>query len=166
MHAAIFDIDGTLIDSYGVDDALYAEAIQRALGPVRLRPAWQDYMHVSDTGILADICADNAMTYSSAVSDQVLEVYLRSLLARTRMHGPYLPMPGALAYVDGLRARPDVQVAYATGGWRKSAEHKLASAGFPVAGVALATADDHPDRSRIMLHALGVEPQQVVPLQP
>ena len=155
VHAAIFDIDGTLINSYGIDDALYADAVQQALGPVRLRGAWEDYAHVSDTGILADICADNDMAYSSAVSARVMEVYLRSLLARTRAHGPYQPVPGALSYLNALRARPDVGLAYATGGWRKSAEHKLSSAGFPLNGVPLACADDYPDRTQIMLHALG-----------
>lgn len=39
MHAAIFDIDGTLIDSYVVDNAMYADAIRTALGDVRIRIA-------------------------------------------------------------------------------------------------------------------------------
>jgi phosphoglycolate phosphatase-like HAD superfamily hydrolase len=25
MHAAIFDIDGTLLDSYGIDNSMYAD---------------------------------------------------------------------------------------------------------------------------------------------
>jgi hypothetical protein len=34
MHAAIFDIDGTLLDSYGIDNSMYAAAVRSALGTV------------------------------------------------------------------------------------------------------------------------------------
>ena len=42
MNAVIFDIDGTLLHSAAVDDALYRKAVQTVLGDVRLRPALQD----------------------------------------------------------------------------------------------------------------------------
>jgi len=70
-------------------------------------------------------------------------------------HGPYQEIPGALQYLNSLRGRLDVRVAYATGGWRATAEHKLKSAGFPVLWIPLASADDYPDRAQITLHALG-----------
>jgi hypothetical protein len=53
-HAAIFDIDGTLLDSYGVDNSLYAEAVREALGEVTIRDGWDKYACVTDTGVLAD----------------------------------------------------------------------------------------------------------------
>jgi beta-phosphoglucomutase-like phosphatase (HAD superfamily) len=31
MHAAIFDIDGTLLDSYGIDNSMYADAVRSAM---------------------------------------------------------------------------------------------------------------------------------------
>lgn len=71
MHAAIFDIDGTLLDSCAIDNEFYVEAIRRVLGQVRIRDAWAMYARVSDTGILADICADNALNYDDALSDTV-----------------------------------------------------------------------------------------------
>jgi hypothetical protein len=46
-------------------------------------------------------------------------------------------------------------VAYATGGWSASASIKLASAGFPLQGIPLASSDDYPDRESIMVHALN-----------
>jgi beta-phosphoglucomutase-like phosphatase (HAD superfamily) len=155
MHAAIFDIDGTLLDSYGVDNSMYADAIRLALGAVTIRDGWEKYARVTDTGVLADICSDNNLTYDDSVSRAVMNVYLRFLLSHMRAHGPYREMPGAMQYFNSLRARPDVRVAYATGGWRATAEHKLQSAGFPLEGIPLASADDHQDRSQIMLHAFG-----------
>lgn len=155
MHAAIFDIDGTLLDSFGVDNALYADAIREALGAVHIRDAWDKYTFVTDTGVLADICSDNDLAYDESLSKAVMNFYRRALVAHMEVHGPYREMPGALQYLNSLRARPDVRVAYATGGWRATAEHKLKSAGFPVEGIPLASADDHHDRTRIMQHALS-----------
>ena len=155
MHAAIFDIDGTLLDSYGVDNSMYADAVRLALGEVTIRDRWDQYPRVTDTGVLADICSDNGLCYDASVSTAVMDVYFKSLLSHMVNHGPYREMPGALDYLHSLLARPDVEVAYATGGWRATAQHKLLSAGFPTEGIPLASADDHQDRAQIMLHALG-----------
>jgi FMN phosphatase YigB (HAD superfamily) len=125
MHAAIFDIDGTLLDSYGIDNSMYAEAIRAALGQVAIRDSWARYTRVTDTGALADICADNGITYDAGVSNAVMNVYFGMLRSLMATKGPYQEMPGALQYLTALRNRPDVRVAYATGGWRATAEHKL-----------------------------------------
>jgi beta-phosphoglucomutase-like phosphatase (HAD superfamily) len=155
VHAAIFDIDGTLLDSYTVGTKLYVEAIRHVLGQVHIRDAWEKYPHVTDTGVLADICSDNALHYDDALSGSVMSVYLNRLSTHMQATGPCREIPGALRYFQGLQQRPDVRVAYATGGWRASAELKLSSAGFPLEGIPLASADDHPDRKQIMLHALS-----------
>lgn len=155
MHAALFDIDGTLLDSSGVDDVLYADAIRKVLGPVALREDWSKYPRVTDTGILADICGDNGLAYHAGVSDAVMDVYLGMLQSLTDSRGPYPQVPGALRYLNGLLQRSDVRIAYATGGWRATATHKLAQAGFPLDGIPLASANDFPERTRIMQHALA-----------
>jgi FMN phosphatase YigB (HAD superfamily) len=155
MRAVLFDIDGTLLDSYVADNALYVEAIRSVLGPVRIRDAWENYPHVSDTGVLADVCRDNGLDYDESVSASVLADFIRRLSAHIRSHGPYREVPGAMRYLQGLRRRPDVRVAYATGGWCASALLKLSSAGFPVDGIPLASASDHQDRKQIMRHALA-----------
>jgi beta-phosphoglucomutase-like phosphatase (HAD superfamily) len=134
MHAAIFDIDGTLLDSYGIDNSMYADAVRSALGTVVIRDAWEKYARVTDTGVLADICSDNALVYDGSVSTAVMNVYLGFLRSHMEAKGPYQEIPGALQYLNTLRKRPDVRVAYATGGWRATAEHKLTSAGFPLEG--------------------------------
>lgn len=154
MHAAIFDIDGTLIDSWGANNAMYGEAIRQALGAVTLRNAWSQYARVTDTGVLAEVCSDNGLHYDDALSDKVMRVYYQSMLSHMEAHGPYRETPGALRYLSALRERTDTRVAYATGGWRTTAEHKLRTAGFPLEGVPLASANDHHGRPEIMRHAL------------
>lgn len=155
MHAVILDIDGTSLDSPGSDGDLYVDAVRQVLGPVRIRDAWELYARVSDTGILADVCGDNALAYDEEVSRRVMEVFVARVSAHMATHGPYREIPGALRFVQDTLRRPGVRVAYATGGWRASAELKLSSAGFPLEGIPLASANDHQDRRHIMLHALG-----------
>ena len=155
LHAAVFDIDGTLLDSFEEDAVLYVEAIRHVIGHVRIREAWEKYTCVSDTGILAQICQDNDIIHDVRLFDTIREVFVHRLEAHMALHGPCREVPGAREYLNRLRARPDVQVAYATGGWRASAQMKLRSAGFPLEDVPLASADDHHDRRQIMLCALG-----------
>lgn len=155
MRAAIFDIDGTLIESLAVDNSLYVDAVRHVLGDVQIHDGWEKYARVTDTGILSQICEENARPFSSAVSAAVMGDFVARLSSHFATHGPFREFPGALRYLTSLRQRPDMRVAYATGGWRASAELKLASAGFPLHGIPLASSDDYQDRTQIMLHALA-----------
>lgn len=134
---------------------MYADAVRLALGTVRIRDSWDKYARVSDTGVLADICSDNSLVYNDSVSTVVMKVYLGLLQSHCEAKGPYCEVPKALKYLTALRSRPDVRVAYATGGWRTTAEYKLRSAGFPLENIPLASADDYQERTQIMLHALA-----------
>ncbi|MCY3773279.1 MAG: hypothetical protein OXG98_14835 [Gemmatimonadetes bacterium] len=57
--AAIFDIDGTLVESSGFEDELYVAAVRDVLGNVCIRERWSTYRHVTDTGILRQIMEEN-----------------------------------------------------------------------------------------------------------
>ena len=67
---------------------------------------------------------------------------------------PPLALPGAKAVIQRLRNSETHQVAIATGGWRRSAEIKLKTAGFDIAAVPMATSDDAIERTSIMKFAL------------
>lgn len=154
MRAVIFDIDGTLLESAAVDDRLYRAAVQRVLGRVNFRPRLDDYEHVSDSGILAEVLADNGIPREPDPAPDVLAAFLESLRRHVEMNGPFTEIPGARAFLDGLRSSPANYVALATGGWQASAELKLRSAGFDLAGLMLSASDSERDRTRIMRAAL------------
>ncbi|MGB5410497.1 MAG: hypothetical protein WBN09_03130, partial [Woeseiaceae bacterium] len=61
MNSIILDIDGTLIDSMGVDPRLYFSSIEQVLGSVCLRDL-NDYDHVTDSGILGQILEENGFS--------------------------------------------------------------------------------------------------------
>jgi beta-phosphoglucomutase-like phosphatase (HAD superfamily) len=154
VHAALFDVDGTLLDSCAIDNELYVAAIRHVLGPVNIRAAWEMYPCVSDTGILADICIDNSLKCDQALSDVIMKEFVSRLSEHLATSGPCREIPGALRYIQSLQHRGDVRIAYATGCWRESARLKLSSAGFPIHEIPMASANDHRDRSQIMSLAL------------
>ena len=155
MHAIIFDIDGTLLQSAAVDDALYRAAVSAVLGPVQLRPSLHAYDYVTDTGILSQILADNDIPVAREPMDEIKTHFVTLLGNHIETNGPFIEVPGATRLLQELTASESHAVAIATGGWRESAELKLRSAGIDYADIPLATANDHLERTGIMQIALG-----------
>ncbi|MGB5347447.1 MAG: HAD family hydrolase [Woeseia sp.] len=153
MHAVIFDIDDTLLHSMSDDDRLYRQAIREVVGEVRFRASLADYEHVSDTGILRQVLADNNV--KDNVFDAIRERFLAAIEAHVAANGPFREIAGARAVLDRLRHSPQHAVALATGCWRRSAELKLRTAGFTIDDLPLATADDAMERIAIMQRALA-----------
>jgi len=154
MHAVIFDIDGTLLQSSATDDALYRESIARVLGPVRFRRHLSDYEHVSDSGILAQIFEDNGLIAVPSLIDAVRRDFFRRIDAHIRTAGPFVELPHARQILYRLRESSHHAAAIATGGWQRSAETKLCAAGFDLDGIPLASSDDAIARTDIMRQAL------------
>ncbi len=155
MHAVILDIDGTLLDSNEVDDALYLAAVRKVLGQAKVRESWGLYRNVTDSGILEEILQDNVLSGSLALLTAVKNHFVESIRRHIEQAGPFTEIPGAREFVAQLRTSNSHSVAYATGGWSASASIKLESAGFPLQGIPLASSDDHPEREAIMIHALN-----------
>lgn len=155
MHAVVFDIDGTLLQSAAVDDALYRNAVLAVLGRVQFRPSLADYTHVSDSGILREILADNAVAEEPRIVDAIKAHFVAALESHVMANGPFPEIPGASRMLQQLQASTQHAVAFATGGWRASALLKLESAGLGDFGFPLATSDDAQDRVDIMQIALA-----------
>lgn len=154
MHAVIFDIDGTLIESMEADGALFHDAIRSVLGPVKLRGSWSCYRHVTNRGVLDEICSDNGVIAEPGIIRRVRSAFVEGIRQHIERSGPFREIPGAKDFLSALAASPGHAVAYATGCWSDTARLKLSSAGFPLAGVPLSSSDDHMERSRIMMRAL------------
>jgi len=154
-HAVIFDIDGTLLDSSEHDDRLYRQAVGHVLGDVSLRPALIDYHPVTDTGILLQILEDNRLPEDPEIIAAVKREFCKRVEEFVQENGPFRALPGAQSVIGRLRASEVHCVAIATGGWRRSAEIKLATAGFDIGPVPLATSDDAIERTAIMEYALA-----------
>ncbi len=162
MINVIFDVDGTLVDSYGLDTELYCQAVAEVLGQARIREDWAEYTHVSDAGILAEIFQDNEIAPELGLKEAVRERF--GQLVRTALTDrPCASLPGAPLAINSLHQKPDVAVGVATGGWSHTARAKLGAAGFEHANWILASSDDHAERTMIMRACLARLPDPSAP---
>ncbi len=150
MHAVIFDVDGTLLQSAADDERLYRGAITTVLGSVEFRAAWQDYRHVTDSGILHDVLDDNGIENSRALEHAVKTVFEEMIRRHIEKIGPFEPVQGARKLLKRLVDSADCSVAIATGGWCSIATLKLITAGFVLEHIPMATSDDAHGRVEIM----------------
>ena len=137
----------------GVDPKLYFSSIESVLGPVRLRNL-NDYDHVTDSGILAQIIEENRDSAAGELAASVKSLFLKELKHHIEDIGSFPVIDGAIQFIDRARRSADTRVAIATGCWRESALLKLQTSGFNIEGIPLATSDDSPSRVEIMRSAL------------
>lgn len=154
MMAMIFDVDGTLLHSAADDEAIYCAAICEVLGPVRFRNNLHDYPHVTDSGIFDQVLIDNQIDAAPEIEASARAAVLDRIRQHIHEHGPFTPVTGARKMLHRIENSPQYSLAIATGGWRSVAEYKLSTAGFDIAGLAMATSDDSHQRVEIMRTAL------------
>jgi phosphoglycolate phosphatase-like HAD superfamily hydrolase len=157
----IFDIDGTLVDSVAVDAQLYRVAVREVLGEVSLRPRWSEYEHITDAGILRQICHENRVDVAQC--EQHVRARFGELIAdHLRETGSCQATPGAVNLLQELRARLASRIGIATGGWGHTARMKLSRAGYDVSGIPLTSSDDGHERVRIMEQCRALLPATAV----
>jgi phosphoglycolate phosphatase-like HAD superfamily hydrolase len=155
VHAVIFDIDGTLLQSASVDDALYRASVTAVLGSVRFRPTLSDYEFVTDSGILLQVLEDNSLKLNPEQESEIKAHFVEALSSHIGENGPFKEVPGAKKMLDSFHASDVHSVAIATGGWLDTALLKLESANFDLSKFPLATSDDFFERTEIMKLALS-----------
>ena len=151
MILVMFDVDGTLTESFDLDSATYLDALREVFGFRDVSDEWAAYRHVTDTGILAEVFAVRLGRQPAPKETDAMRARFAALLA-TRIHeaGGVRPVAGAVELLARLSGSPgEYAVAYASGGWKVTAHLKLRSAGLPVDGAPGAFADDGPSREGI-----------------
>lgn len=164
---AIFDVDGTLLRTSGVDDECYIQAMDEVFGIRGMSTDWGSYSHSTDGAILADLIRQRLGREPTASDAATHRSRFVELLQAVAAKSPerFAQTPGASAAMQSLRER-GWTTAIATGGWRASALLKLERGGLDVTGTAAAFADDALPREAIILHAaaratVGPEPRVV-----
>ncbi len=149
MHLVMFDIDGTLVESYDFDSICFVDAVHDVLG-VRINSDWTRYQHVTDSGILNQIMDEFSVGHDKKATELVVK---KNFLARI---DNYLTQQGATAvagakeFLTELSGRDDVALVFATGGWLESAKMKLNAADLHFPDIPIASASDHYSRLDIM----------------
>ena len=151
MNLAIFDLDGTLTQTSGVDDDCWIRAVRMAWGVEGIATDWSAYRHSTDEGIAAEIMETHHGRPATRQDLDTLRDCFASLIdseARSRPER-FTATAGA---ENMLRALPERGwgIAIATGGWQRTALIKLRTAGLVVDGIAAAFADDAWPREQII----------------
>ncbi|MGP9764889.1 HAD family hydrolase [Halomonas sp. AOP13-D3-9] len=149
MHLVLFDIDGTLVESYDFDTECFQAATKDILG-VTIGPDWSRYNHVTDAGILTEVIEElHLQSDSERITTEVKARFVSRVADYISCHDVF-PIFGAYEFISQLVARQDVALAFATGGWSESARMKLEAAGICFPSIPLASSSDHFRRIEIM----------------
>ncbi|GGC12260.1 haloacid dehalogenase [Marinobacterium zhoushanense] len=149
MHLVMFDIDGTLVESYDFDTECFQAAVKDVIG-ISVGPDWGRYRHVTDSGILSDIIEQSGLENDrERIFFDVKNQFVSRVEKYISCHD-VSPIYGAFDFLSRLVKRQDVVLAFATGGWAESAKMKLDAAGIKLPGIALASSSDHYCRTEIM----------------
>lgn len=145
----VFDVDGTLCDTCGVDDEMFCATTSAQLGVSIHAAAWHDSPHITDTGISAWLWTRHRGRVPTDDESQAFAAALESAFRAERDRNParFSPIPGAEQFLDDLESA-GWRYAIATGGRARTAAFKLEAAGLATDRL-FASSDDSPDRREI-----------------
>jgi phosphoglycolate phosphatase-like HAD superfamily hydrolase len=148
---AIFDIDGTLTDTNGVDDECYRIAVAEAIGVPAQSIDWSGALHVTDAEIFRWLCAAHGRGEPTRETmDRARSRFVDGLTSAHAAEPHRFAEIGGAAEMLSRVAEIGWLVAFATGGWGPSARLKLRSAGIAFDDRVLACADDGTSRADIV----------------
>ena len=149
MIGVIFDIDGTLVDSYDLDERLYRMAVLSVAPAVNFRNSWHEYRYSTDSGILKEILEEFSLPIDEYY-DSVRRRFGELVKDHLQNNKHCKPIPGAVSLFKDLSELQNIKIGIATGGWGHTARMKLDVAGFLGLNCPIASSDDAHSRTGIM----------------
>ena len=166
MKYVVFDIDGTLVESFEFDEQCFTEAVLEVAGKA-IDTNWEAYENVTDSGLLMEARERSNINIPLVEFEaQVKKVFIDKISSHIDLHG-VRPVEGAIEIIETLNARDDIAVGLATGGWLETARLKLVAAGFGSATgsglgssvsldeMVITSSNDHYRRTEIMQLAVS-----------
>ncbi len=157
MNLAIFDIDGTLTNTNGVDDKCFVTALSEVHAITGINTDWSTYPHTTDSGITSHVFKERFGRDPESVElDRLKSCFVDLLNEQHKANSSnFAPIAGAALALSRLQREPDWTVAIATGAWRESALLKLKVANINVNGLPAAFAEDGLSRESILKSAVA-----------
>ena len=151
----VFDIDGTLCRTSGLDDACWCQAAQEVLGIEEMSTDWSDYPHSTDESIASALIREHHGVEPDRTLLDRLRDHFVTLLEESHSSDPSCVQatPGARELLSRLRDS-DHPVSIATGGWTPSARFKLSRSGIEWKEIPAAYACDAHPREEIITLAI------------
>lgn len=127
----IFDIDGTLAQSYDLDTDSYNQTLSAYLNRSLDGFDWHHFTHVTDSGITQDLIKQtfNRIPKTGEL-EEIEEKFAQNFVAMMADRGRVTATNGALNLIQKLENIDNINIGVATGSWRKLAKIKLDSIGL------------------------------------
>lgn len=165
VKLAIFDVDGTLVDSQGHIHAAMTAAFEGEGLAAPARPEVLAIVGLSLPQAIGRLAPDHPEETVAQLVNRYKDAYTSVRAAHGEASSPLFP--GMRAVIEALLARDDLLVAIATGKSRRGLDHVLSMHGLTGRFVSEQVADFHPSKPHpAMLHAVlaetGAEAAQAV----
>jgi len=153
MNLVMFDIDGTLTATTGVDAQCFVQAVNDLFNIKDVDTDLTTYKNVTDEGIAGEIIERHTGRVATEKELTDLKRHFVELLREGAFSNPTLfyPVEGAGEILEELARHPDMEISLATGGWRESAILKLEAAGLETKELPMANSSDALSREEIMI---------------
>jgi len=149
MHHLIFDIDGTLVESFKFDEVIYCQSIRKVTG-IEIDNNWSNYQHVTDDGILNEVISANGLDKEADEIRKNVRLAFIEGISNYVNTNKIKSIPGAIQFINRLSEMKNIRVSFATGGWYETALLKLDSAGFNFTKEHIFSSNDHFKRTEII----------------
>ena len=156
---AIFDVDGTLIDSMGIDGICYVQSVKEVLNIQYINEDWSAYNSATDKAIFIEIYEKN---FHERPSAKVMDLHVKRFVQLLKMHvknESIRKIPGANEIFKVLMDN-NWNIGIATGCWRESILYKLKIAGVDVEGLPLVTSSEMENRKELVSECVRLSKKQ------
>jgi len=153
---AIFDIDGTLIDTRATDtDDCFFSVLRATTGRNGFGQDISAFAEPTSAGIFDEVIRGVHGRQPTSEEITLFQGRLDLAMRAAYIHGKRLPpTTGAINLLRSMVAGSNWYVAIATGNWHAEAVVKIESAGLPLQGIPMATASDRMIRCDILTFAV------------
>jgi phosphoglycolate phosphatase len=164
MKLAIFDVDGTLMDSQAMIIASLTAAFTTEQLPLPSRPEMLGIVGLSLVNAMAALRPED----EAARHERLAAAYKEAFWShRANRSFPELPFDGAFNLLRRLQARGDVLIGIATGKAQRGVRHIIDQFGLNGVFATIQTSDDapskpHPDMILQAMREVGVDPEDTV----
>jgi len=164
VKLALFDIDGTLMDSQAMILASMTAAFTAEGLPLPSRPEMLGVVGLSLVKAMSVLCPQ----HEHARHESLAQAYKQAFWSyRTDGSFPEVPFDGALDLLRALKSRDDVLIGIATGKSQRGVRHIIDQFGLEGVFSTIQTSDDAPSKPHpgMILQAMdecGVAPQNTV----
>ena len=157
MKLAIFDIDGTIINTNKIDGGCFAQALRIEFGITSINTNWAEYKHATDSSITREIFQQKFTRSPKTEEIQRFVKRFVSLLKALYLSDPecFHEILGSKLLVQLLSINSDWKIGMATGGWFASSVYKLNCAGIHFEGIPFTAADDAITREDVVLKCIA-----------